>query len=374
LWLAQGVASAQPLPHLPHLPPLPPLPTLSQPLPGTDPALALRLDREMRTSPPAPAPTAVPAPQAPASLNAPGPAGPALPGPVSTFQQDERATLAGLVLLALLGAGGWAWRRARTRRLRPTDNPAAASPLPPSAPRPDAPQPVAPPPMAPIAPPDQRPAAPASPASPVRLAVAPPQPPSPSGAPAEPPAATVVLGARETPLEPAEAAQATDTAPLAPPVVPPLVQRAPRQHLRSLPAPFAALVRTGQYLPAMQLLQESLETDTSPAPLACLELLRLFHTFSRVDDFNALRAQFHRRFNAQIPVFAHFKRQGSHLVDYPEVLADIETHWAEEAPDALVDLLEHYLYRSNHRPGVPPFDLAAFDDLMLLHAIAESLD
>jgi hypothetical protein len=97
--------------------------------------------------------------------------------------------------------------------------------------------------------------------------------------------------------------------------------------------------------------------------------LRLYHTLSRVDEFAQLRAQFMQSFNAQVPEFSGFHRTGRMLYHYTDALADIEALWT--SPEVL-GLLETLLFRRTGAESVEPFDLAAYDDLLLLLSIAQT--
>ncbi len=127
-------------------------------------------------------------------------------------------------------------------------------------------------------------------------------------------------------------------------------------------------VSVGEHDQAIGVLKKYIATNEATAPAAYLELLRLYRSLSRVDDFNQLRAQFHRHFNALVPEFASFNRPGRPLLAYPEVLARIEAIWSDES---VLPLLDSLLFR--HADTAPErFDLAAYDDLLLLNAIART--
>ena len=127
-------------------------------------------------------------------------------------------------------------------------------------------------------------------------------------------------------------------------------------------------VSVGEHDQAIGVLKKYIATNETTAPAAYLELLRLYRSLSRVDDFNQLRAQFHRHFNALVPEFASFNRPGRPLLWYPEVLAQIEAIWSHES---VLPLLDGLLFR--HGETAPErFDLAAYDDLLLLNAIART--
>lgn len=127
-------------------------------------------------------------------------------------------------------------------------------------------------------------------------------------------------------------------------------------------------VSVGEHDQAIDVMKQHIEANQSSSPLAYLELLRLYRSLSRIEQFNALRAQFHQHFNAQVPEFAAFSRQGKTLFAYPEVLARIEALWCDPS---VVPLLQELLFRNSAQED-QRFDLPAYDDLLLLHAVART--
>ena len=128
-------------------------------------------------------------------------------------------------------------------------------------------------------------------------------------------------------------------------------------------------VSVGEHQQAIQVLKNHIAERGDVSPLAYLELLRLYHTLSRVDEFNQLRQQFMQSFNAQVPEFAVFHRTGRMLYHYTEALAEIEAEWT--TPNVLT-VLERFLFRQAGGGRVERFDLAAYDELLLLLAIAQT--
>lgn len=128
-------------------------------------------------------------------------------------------------------------------------------------------------------------------------------------------------------------------------------------------------ISVGEHQQAIEVLKKHIAERGDISPLAYLELLRLYHTLSRVDEFVQLRAQFMESFNAQVPEFASFHREGRMLYHYTEALAEIEAEWS--SPNVLTTL-EKMLFRRDGVERVEPFDLAAYDDLLLLLAIAQT--
>ncbi|CAN7452014.1 hypothetical protein LJR129_002990 [Acidovorax sp. LjRoot129] len=128
-------------------------------------------------------------------------------------------------------------------------------------------------------------------------------------------------------------------------------------------------ISVGEHQQAIEVLKKHIAERGDISPLAYLELLRLYHTLSRVDEFTQLRAQFMQSFNAQVPEFASFHRTGRMLYHYTDALAEIEAEWT--SPSVLL-LLEKMLFRRAGAEPVEAFDLAAYDDLLLLLAIAQT--
>ncbi|WP_325346032.1 type IV pilus assembly protein FimV [Xylophilus sp.] len=126
-------------------------------------------------------------------------------------------------------------------------------------------------------------------------------------------------------------------------------------------------VSLGQYEQAIEALQKHIAEYAESSPLAYLDLLHIFHTLSRVEDYSRLAQRFGEHFNGTVPPFAEFHRPTYGMEDYPEVLKSIERVWG--TPESAV-LLEAHLVR---RPGAPrtagPFALDAYRELLLLYAV-----
>lgn len=128
-------------------------------------------------------------------------------------------------------------------------------------------------------------------------------------------------------------------------------------------------VSVGEHQQAIEVLRNHIAQHRESSPLAYLELLRLYHTLSRVEEFTQLRTQFMQSFNVQVPEFTGFHRTGRTLYHYTDSLAEIEAQW--NSPHLLL-LLEKLLFRRTGAEAVEPFDMAAYDDLLLLLSIAQT--
>ncbi|MBS0293297.1 MAG: hypothetical protein JSS01_12380 [Proteobacteria bacterium] len=131
-------------------------------------------------------------------------------------------------------------------------------------------------------------------------------------------------------------------------------------------------ISIGEHEQAIEVLRRHIEGQGDATPSMYVELLRLFHMLGRTDSFNQLRGQFQECFNVQVPRFTQFKQlyeSGHALEDYPEALAQIEALWS--SPEVMV-VLDELLYRRDDGQDTERFELAAFDDLLLLHTIAQT--
>lgn len=187
------------------------------------------------------------------------------------------------------------------------------------------------------------------------------------------PSAPAPLKPAATPVAPARApAVAASPLSAAPDPVPPA---APAMHIVSPEELFDIqqqaefFISVGEHQQAIEVLKKHIAERGDTSPLAYLELLRLYHSLSRVEEFSQLRLQFMQSFNAQVPEFASFHRTGRMLYHYTEPLAEIEAEWS--SPSVLL-LLERMMFKQGGASMVEPFDLAAYDDLLLLLAIAQT--
>ena len=128
-------------------------------------------------------------------------------------------------------------------------------------------------------------------------------------------------------------------------------------------------VSLGQTDQAVQILEKQINDHGATSPLIYLDLLQIFHSLNLKTDFRQFREDFNLLFNARVPEFAAFKNEGKTLEQYPHVLAHITALWSTRK--ALM-VIEASIFRDSLDDRSTPFDLAAFRDLLLLHAIAQS--
>ena len=129
-------------------------------------------------------------------------------------------------------------------------------------------------------------------------------------------------------------------------------------------------VSLGQTERALQTLRKQISSSTVPNPFIYLDLLALFHSLGMKADFREYRNTFNRFFTGAMPDFPAFHLEGEDLLAYPEVLARLVQGWP--SANSLV-LLDGWIFRKEKAPAHASFDLAAFRDLLMLHALAEEV-
>lgn len=129
-------------------------------------------------------------------------------------------------------------------------------------------------------------------------------------------------------------------------------------------------VSLGQTDQAVRILEKHIADSDDPNPHVYLDLLAIFHSLSLKVDFRQFREDFNLLFNGRVPEFAAFKDEGQDLEAYSSALQSISAVW----PSAkALTVIESYIFRDPWETGSQPFDLAAFRDLLVLHAVAQRI-
>ncbi len=130
-------------------------------------------------------------------------------------------------------------------------------------------------------------------------------------------------------------------------------------------------VSLGQHDQAIAVLSEHIADNPETSALAYLDLLRIFHSLERRDDYARVASEFERAFNAEVPAFEQFAEVGNGLEHYRDALTRIEAQWP--GPGTL-GLIEELVFR---KPGArgsdESFDLAAYRELLLLYSVAKEV-
>ena len=127
-------------------------------------------------------------------------------------------------------------------------------------------------------------------------------------------------------------------------------------------------VSLGQTERALQILKKQIAESFEPNPLVYLDLITLYHALGMKTEFRECREMFHLLFNGVIPDFPAFNREGHDLEAYPDVLTTLVPLWPRR--EALAFLSACIFHDEKAQPRFT-YDLAAFRDLLLLHALVE---
>lgn len=130
---------------------------------------------------------------------------------------------------------------------------------------------------------------------------------------------------------------------------------------------FVSLGEDGQ---AIQVLRNHLAESHEPSALAYLDLFKLYHRLGRRHDYDQLRDEFNQVFNAGAPPFDHYTDAGRGLEAYETAFSRIQSLWPEPR---VLDLIEQSIFRDASDDEVEVFDLEAYRELLLLHAMAKDL-
>jgi pilus assembly protein FimV len=126
----------------------------------------------------------------------------------------------------------------------------------------------------------------------------------------------------------------------------------------------------GQHDQAVRVLEEAMaRSAASSSPHFHLDLMAILHSQGLKQDYERVRGDFNLLFNSEAPTFDAYGQEGRALADYPHVLAHIGTLWNTPKVQAVI---EASVLRDPADVQGKPFDLAAFRELLLLHAVAQT--
>jgi pilus assembly protein FimV len=128
-------------------------------------------------------------------------------------------------------------------------------------------------------------------------------------------------------------------------------------------------VSLGQHDHAIEVLLNHIRESTQTSPLPYLDLFRLYHDTGRRAEYDGLRSEFHRIFNAELPPFDAFRESGVGLETYEATMTRIQSLWNTSG---VLDVIEESIFR---KPGLSTesFGLEAYRELLLLYSIANDL-
>jgi hypothetical protein len=128
-------------------------------------------------------------------------------------------------------------------------------------------------------------------------------------------------------------------------------------------------ISVGRHDQAVEVLRNHIGEDVQTSALIYLDLLGLYHQLKRRADFDELRGEFNRLFNADIPPFESYTGTSRGLESYDVVLSRIVALWP--TPEVL-QAIEASVFR---KLGAltEPFGLEAYRELLFLYGIAREI-
>jgi hypothetical protein len=124
----------------------------------------------------------------------------------------------------------------------------------------------------------------------------------------------------------------------------------------------------GQEQAAIDLLLGHVRSTGGSNALPYFKLLEIYRAVGDEEAYERTRDRFNQRFNALAPAWPGDLRAGRELEDYPAVMARLQRAWAQ--PQRAMAELESLLLR---RADLEPFDLPAYRDILMLHALVREL-
>ncbi|MCA0212874.1 MAG: hypothetical protein LCH79_06825 [Proteobacteria bacterium] len=129
-------------------------------------------------------------------------------------------------------------------------------------------------------------------------------------------------------------------------------------------------ISLGQHEQAIEVLKNHISDNVETSALAYLDLLKIYHSLDRREEYDQLRNDFNKVFNAQVPVFDAYSDKSSGLEAYHNALGRIEALWP--SPKVL-EIIEESIFRKPGSGDGEAFGLEAYRELLLLYAMAKDV-
>ena len=129
-------------------------------------------------------------------------------------------------------------------------------------------------------------------------------------------------------------------------------------------------VSLGESDKAIGVLKNHLLESQEPSALAYLDLFRLYHKLNRRKDYEELREVFNEKFNAGAPPFDEYSDNSVGLEGYETAFGRIQALWPQPR---VLDVIEKSIFRDANDADGEVFDLEAYRELLLLHAVAKEM-
>jgi hypothetical protein len=128
-------------------------------------------------------------------------------------------------------------------------------------------------------------------------------------------------------------------------------------------------IALGQEESAIDLLMAHVRSSGGTSPMPYLKLLEIYRRRGEAEAYQRVGERFSRRFNVRVDDWDGDPAQSRPLGDYPEIVQRITRAWP--TPARAADLLEALLFRRD--PLQAGFDVAAYEELLFLYALAKDL-
>jgi hypothetical protein len=129
-------------------------------------------------------------------------------------------------------------------------------------------------------------------------------------------------------------------------------------------------VSLGENEQAIQVLRSHINESQTPSALSYLDLFKIFHKLGRQADYEKLREEFNQVFNAGAPPFEQYSDESQGLEAYETAFGRIQALWPEPR---VLDVIEQSIFREADDAETEVFDLEAYRELLLLHAVAKEM-
>jgi hypothetical protein len=129
-------------------------------------------------------------------------------------------------------------------------------------------------------------------------------------------------------------------------------------------------VSLGEVDKAIGILKNHLMESQEPSALSYLDLFKLYHMQGNRNDYDALRDDFNHKFNAGAPPFDQYADNSVGLEGYETAFGRIQALWPQPR---VLDVIEKSIFRDADDEHGEVFDLEAYRELLLLHAVAKDM-
>ena len=130
---------------------------------------------------------------------------------------------------------------------------------------------------------------------------------------------------------------------------------------------FMSLGQTDQ---AIEVLESHIHNHSETSALVWLDLLAIYRALKRREDYELLRRDFQRVFNAEVPAYDATPTVSGGLEDYPRALTRIAALWPSPK---VMDVIEESIFRKPGTGEAEPFDLEAYRELVMLYNLGREV-